>query len=400
MKIIPFLLCILTIWSCKKPIDQPTPCANNTIDRTQLDLAWSSSGMTSQEHFASFPIAWKDKVLMVTGNSSLSINCYDGSIGTLIWKVPIEGLISENKLKLSGDKLYWTNDRALWSLDLNTTTVTKVCEFGQGQLSHDFAIWNDLAFCSLYICSAPCDTVTGVGYRVNIQTGSYQEVYRKVQQRAAQDLFVLLDPVIATNPEGDTLFCFMESDRLLPSSDFSTRLVCRNLTSGTSTFSASSHNLWEYSSKGNLNVHQGKAYVPIGDTIYCFSTQNGATLWKYPMKQASLTIKEGYLIAAPDGYNIVNMDLDDGRPIWESGFIGYNIAPFQSAFVQNNHFYFIGEYALCTVDLSTGCLLRQRYAPKGLTDNVNLENGLALSSDGKLIYLRHYPDLIAATFSD
>lgn len=398
-----FALATLSIlFSCHRPDDPPlSPCAGVTADTSPLKLKWSTLGTGSANFANSFPIVWNDKVLCARHvGLQWNISCYDGASGNLIWEVPVEGIILENNLKLSGDKLYWANDRTLWSLDLNTATPAKVCEFGQGHLSRNFALWNDLAFCSLYICSPPCDTVTGVGYRVDIQTGTYQEVYRKVQHQASQDIVVLLDPVISTNSDGDTLFCFMESDFLNSFPHYLNRFVCRNLTRGTTTFSASVRYFFYYSDIGNLNVHDGKAYVPIGDTVYCFSTENGAALWKHLLPQAWLTVKEGHLIASPDRYDVANLDLDDGHIIWRRILGPYKIDPFQPAIVRNGRLYFIGTHALCALDLSNGCLLSQRYAPPTPPDNGNLSNGLALSSDGKTIYLRHFPNLIAAEFSD
>ena len=395
------LVLLSVIFSCRRTDDPPAPCIGVTVDKSPLNLKWSTPGTNSHSFARTFPIQWKDKVVFGDGNFPQRIVCYDGVLETLIWEVTIEGLVTDDNLKLSGDKLYWANDRALWSLDLNSATPAKVCEFGQGYLSRNFALWNDLVFCSLHMCIPPCDTLTGVGYRVDIQTGTYQEVYRKVQRRAAQYSNVLLDPIISTNSDGDTLFCFMESDIVSPSYDYLNRFVCVNLTRGITAYSPPALYYFYHYYTGTLNVHDGKAYVPIGDTVYCFSTENGATLWQRPMPRTWLTIKEGYLIASPDGWEtIVNLDLDDGHIIWRSGYVGYNIAQFQPTFVENGHFYFIGEYALCAVDLTNGCLLSRRYAPVTPPYNGNLSNGLALSSDGKTIYLRQYPNLIAAVFSD
>ena len=76
------------------------------------------------------------------------------------------------------------------------------------------------------------------------------------------------------------------------------------------------------------------------------------------MGQATLTVKEGHLFASPYGYHIFNLDLEDGHIIWKSDFIAFGISPFQSTLVRNGHFYFIGEAALCAIDLINGSASR------------------------------------------
>lgn len=390
----------LIIVACQKPDDPLQPCTEVTVDKSTLDIQWSTSSTSAPSSPSTFPIIWKDKVLVADGSFPQHILCYDGASGSLIWEVAIDGFILDNELKRSGDKLYWTDDHVLWSLDLNTATAEKVCAFSQGSLSRHFAIWNDVAFCSLYECTPPCDTVTGVAYKIDIQAGTYQEVYRSAQLRPNQELAVILDPSISVNTDGDTLFCFIESSRLmLQSVEYESRFVCRNLTQGTTTFSAALQHLFGYREGGNLMLHEGKAYVPIGDTVCCFSTEKGAILWKQNVKRGRLAIAQGMLLCSPDGYYIASLDLNDGHTIWQSSFIGYNIETFQSAFAKNDQFYFIGEYAFCSLDLTSGCLLSQQHAPAVTLNGGNLSNGFALSDDGKLIYLLHYPSLIAATFS-
>lgn len=388
-------IAIFSLLSCTKSSeDIISSCSLADVDRTNLSVDWVQSE-AQNTHLTSYPIPWKNQVICaISENSQAKIAIFEAKTGNLLWSIPIFGLVLENNLKLSGDKLLWVNERSLWSLDLQTQTISKVLEFQEGLLNTKISIWHDLVVCTQTVCSPNCDTAIGIAYLVNLQTGLYQEVFRSTPTYPLSDLSIIKSPLLTTNFLGDTLLCFIQKLGTFGTSSSSNRFICKNITQGTLIQSDALNNPIE-----NLDLHllDESAFMVVGDTIYCCAIQTGEINWKRAMRNASITIKERQIFATSGSIDILKLDPNSGQTLWNSTFIGQNIESLQSVIVQNNQLYLIGAYALCTLDCSTGCLLKQQYTT---TPEENLGAGLALSTDSTQLYLRKYPSLIAVRLPD
>ncbi len=301
----------------------------------------------------------------------------------------------DNYAQISGSNLFYLalGSNTFFEFDLNTLEEKAICKLpAEVVLDPVFALGEGYAIVLAKSNTTAIDSVDSYVYLLSLQENKFREILRR-RTKILFSLRPLSDPVTETLPNGDTLFCCMESAYSTTIGNQDYRLICHEIKSGlTVTTPASKTRTYYRRDAGNVILKDGRVYFPLEERVNCLDAKTANVIWSKPYALATqLILREGHLFAYKGNTFIEALNPLSGEKYWNSSITTDYLSELMSSFVRNGRLYFVENYKLVSLDIETGCYQSQQASPNG----EQLVAQLTVSSDGKTVFCSDYKNWFA-----
>jgi outer membrane protein assembly factor BamB len=382
MKIIPFLLFILSFWSCHKemfPIP-PLPPPPDTI-ATKLKILWQVPIASDTSEYYTSPEAFVNGNIVFSTNfaaPSAYIQMRGGETGQLLWKFdnfikPIDGFTEDQIFGLNGKIVvnHWVRTYCLsaengqldWSIDVS----------GMGGGEPGATTIGDYVYKSNYTGSKPRSISESV-----VRAHYLQGIWDTLLTITAEDSFYLniYPPTLWINPQGDSILILRDNGlRDVLATPWEGRYNLVNLHAWNMRTREYEWQIKDFLDNPTISYRQpiidgNRMYLMTNKILHCLDLPTGNVLWSRELPQgigyANIVMHENFIIAQGSNNGMWAVDKINGVVKWSNSLtIGSTtkISYFEGVVYYTS----TGSNTLWAVNAQNGEIIWKEFSPNALS---------------------------------